>query len=266
VGSFTSKDGTAIACFESGSGPPLLLLHGTAADHERWAPVLPALERHYTVYACDRRGRGASGTGGPHARYSIEREIEDVAAIVDGIGGPVDVLAHSYGAICALEASRLAAHLRRLILYEPPIPVGAPIYPAPVLERLQALLEGGDEAGVVSTFMLEIVRLPPAQLERMRALPAWPGRVAAARSIVRELRANQEYELDTGSFRAVKIPTLLLLGGASPPFFKAALDRVQAALSDTRLVVLPGQTHAAIDAAPELFAREVLAFLTAPSA
>ena len=260
--SFTSKDGTAIACFESGSGPPLVLLHGTAADHGRWAPILPALERHHTVYACDRRGRGASGTGEP---YAIEREVEDIVAIVDGIGGPVDVLAHSYGAICALEASRLATHLRRLILYEPPISVGAPVYPASVLERLEALLAEGDDAGVVSTFMLEIPRLPAAQVERMRAQPAWAGRVAAARSIVREVRATQEYRLDTESFRAVTVPTLLLLGGASPLFFKAALDRVQTALSGARLVVLPGQTHAAIDAAPDLFAREALAFLTAPA-
>jgi pimeloyl-ACP methyl ester carboxylesterase len=259
---FTSKDGTAIGCFESGAGPPLVLVHGTTADHGRWAPILPALERHFSVYACDRRGRGASGAGEP---YAIEREFEDVATVVDGIGGPVDVLAHSYGAVCALEASRVARNLRRLVLYEPPIPAGAPIYPVGVVERLEALLEEGDNAGVVSTFMLEIPRVPPAHLERMRALPAWAGRVAAASSIVRELRAHQKYELDIGSFSAVKAPTLLLLGGASPPFFKSALDKVQMALPDTRLVVLPGQTHVAIDTAPDLFAREVLAFLTSPT-
>jgi pimeloyl-ACP methyl ester carboxylesterase len=258
---FTSKDGTTIGCFDTGSGPPLVLVHGTAADHGRWAPILPALARHHTVYACDRRGRGASGVGEP---YAIEREFEDVAAVIDGIGGPVDLLAHSYGAICALEAARLARNLRRLVLYEPPIPAGVPIYPAGVVERLEALLAAGDAAAVVSTFMLEIPRVPPANLERMRALPAWAGRVAAASSIVRELRAHERYELDVGSLRTVTVPTLLLLGGASPPFFEAALVKVQAALPDTRLVVLPGQTHVAIDTAPDLFAREVLAFLGAP--
>ena len=208
---FTSKDGTAIGCFESGSGPPLLQLHGMAADHGRWAPVLPELERHYTVYACDRRGRGASGAGEP---YAIEREFEDVAAVVDGIGGPVDVVAHSWGAICALEASRITAHLGRMVLYEPPISTGGPVYPAGLIDRLEALLHGGDDDGVVSTYMLEVPRVPSAQVERMRSMPAWAGRVAGAASIVRELRAHESYHLDTGAFRDVRVPVLLLLGGA----------------------------------------------------
>ena len=236
---FTSKDGTAIGCFESGSGPPLVLVHGTAADHARWRPVLPALERHFTVFACDRRGRGASGPGEP---YAIDREFADVVAVVDGIGGSVDVLAHSYGAICSLEASRLTTNIRRLVLYEPPIPTGLPITPPDVIDRLSALLDAGDNDGVVSTFMLEGPRVPSATLEKMRGAPAWAGRVAAAPTIVRELRAHQRYELRPEDFRGVKVPTLLLLGGASPPFFRAALDKVATALADTRLVVLPGQT------------------------
>lgn len=260
VRAFTSNDGTAIGCFVSGSGPPIVLVHGTAADHARWRPILPTLERSFTVYACDRRGRGASGAGEP---YALEREFEDVAAIVEGIGGSVDVLAHSHGGLCALEAARLTTHLRRLVLYEPLIPAGRPLNPRQVVERLRDLLERGDNDGVVSTFMLEIVRVAPEQLATMKKLPAWPGRVAAAPSIVRELQAQQNYELRVERFHEVKVPTLLLLGGASPPFFKAAVETVQRALRDTRLVVLAGQTHVAIDAAPDLFAREVLAFLEA---
>jgi pimeloyl-ACP methyl ester carboxylesterase len=255
---FKSKDGADIACFVSGSGTPLVLIHGTSADHGRWGPILPALERRFTVYACDRRGRGSSGDG---PAYAIEREFEDIAAVIDGIGGPVDVLAHSYGAMCTLEAARLTTHLRRLVLYEPPIPSEVPIYPEGIVDRLQAMLDAGERDRVVSTFMSEIPRVPPAHLEKMRSLPAWPGRVAAAHTIVRELRAHQHYNLDGRAFRTLKTPTLLLLGGASPPFFRAALDKVQAALPDTRLVVLPDQSHVAIDTVPDLFAREVLAFL-----
>src|SRR5688572_24310787 len=118
MSTFRSGDGTTIACEKIGSGPPLVLVHGTAADHTRWAPVLPALSGRFTIYACDRRGRGASGDG---ASYAMEREFEDVAAVVDGIGGPVDLLGHSYGALCSLEAAVLARNLRRLALYEPPI-------------------------------------------------------------------------------------------------------------------------------------------------
>ena len=257
---FTSKDGTTIACEKTGSGPPLVLVHGTTADHTRWAPVLPALSNRFTTYACDRRGRGASGDGS--SSYAMEREFEDVAAVVDGIGGPVDLLGHSYGALCALEAAVLARNLRRLVLYEPPIPAGMPITPAGVVDRLQALLDAGDKDGVVATFMREVPRVPPEQLEHMRALPAWQARVGAAGTVPRELRAHDRYLLAPEKFKDLKVPVLLLLGGESPPFFRAALERVQAAVPSARIVVLQGQQHVGMDTAPDLFAREVIHFLT----
>jgi pimeloyl-ACP methyl ester carboxylesterase len=108
-----SKDGTPIAYWHSGAGAPLLLVHGATGDHLTWTPVLPALERHFSVYTMDRRGRGESGDGNT---YAIEREFEDIAAVVDAIGGAVDVLGSSFGATCALEATRLIANIRRLIL------------------------------------------------------------------------------------------------------------------------------------------------------
>jgi len=255
---FTSRDGTQIACETDGAGPALVLIHGTAADHTRWAPVLPALRARFTVYACDRRGRGASGDG---KSYAMEREFEDVASVVDGIDGPVDLLGHSYGALCSLEAATRAKNLRRLVLYEPPIPAGMPITPPGVIDRLQALLDAGDRDGVVWTFMREVPRVPRDQLDHMRSLPAWQARVGAAGTIPRELRAHDRYTFAPEKFRDVKMPVLLLLGGESPPFFRAALERVQEAIPSARLVVLQGQQHAAIDTAPELFAREVIAFL-----
>ncbi len=101
-----SADGTPIACWLSGSGPPLVLVHGTAADHVRWAPVLPALEERFAVIAIDRRGRGRSGDGDG---YAMEREFEDVAAVADWAGDETAVLGHSYGGNCALEAALLTA-------------------------------------------------------------------------------------------------------------------------------------------------------------
>jgi pimeloyl-ACP methyl ester carboxylesterase len=255
---FTSKDGTKIACFRSGSGTPLVLVHGTTADHSRWTPVLPALEARFTVYACDRRGRGESGDVQP---YALEREFEDVAAIVDGIGGPVDVLAHSHGALVSIEGAALAKNLRRLALYEPPIPAGIPIYPPGSIDKLQALLDAGDREGVVKTFLAEIARILPNELAVMQSKPAWQARVAAAHTIVRELRGQLPYTFDAARVRSVRVPTLLLLGGSSPPFFKAAIDLVHDALPQSRVVVLPGQTHVAIDTATDQFAREVIAFL-----
>ena len=115
-----SKDGTPIAYWRSGEGPPLVLVHGTTADHSRWAPVLPAFEQHFSACAIDRRGRGGSGDSD---EYAIEREFEDVAAVVDSLGEPAFLIGHSYGAVCALEAALLTRNVRKLVLYEPPIDV-----------------------------------------------------------------------------------------------------------------------------------------------
>ena len=97
-----SADGTQIAAWRSCDGPALVLVHGAAADHRRWAPVLPALEERFTVLAIDRRGRGQSGDSDD---YALEREFEDVAAVVEWAGEAVHVLGHSYGGICALDCA-----------------------------------------------------------------------------------------------------------------------------------------------------------------
>ncbi len=255
----TSRDGTLIAYERSGTGPPLVLVHGTSASHTRWAPVLPLLEPHFTIYAIDRRGRGESGDA---ATYAFEREFEDVAAALDAVGEPAYLLGHSYGGMCALEAALLSRNVRKLILYEPPIPLeGVPIYPEGVLERLQDLLEDGDRGGVVTTFMREVVRMPSFELKLLRSSPVWPARVAAAHTLPRELWAHQGYRFRAERFKGLRVPTLLLLGGDSADFFVAAIERLGETLPYSRTVVLPGQQHIAIDTAPELFTRELLAFL-----
>jgi pimeloyl-ACP methyl ester carboxylesterase len=253
-----SKDGTTIAYAKSGQGKPLVLVHGTTADHTRWAPILPELEKHFTVYAVDRRGRGASGDA---KDYAIDREFDDVAAVVDSIGEPVSLLGHSYGALCSLEAATRTDKVAKLVLYEPPIPTGVPIYPAGSIDRLQTLLDAGDRAGVVSTFFTQVVRMPQRELELQQSLPNWPARVAAAHTIPRELRADEAYRFDPQRVAGVHAPTLLLLGGDSPPFFHAAIDAVHAALPGSKVVVMPGQQHTAINTAPQLFLHEVLDFL-----
>src|SRR5918994_3950253 len=146
-----SKDVTPIAYWRSGEGPPLVLVHGTAADHSRWRPVLPAFEERFTVCAVDRRGRGGSGDSDD---YAIEREFEDVAAVADFPAEPVVLVGHSYGALVALEAALITRNVRMLVLYDPGIEVaGEEIYPQEVIERLDALLEAGDRDGVVATTM-----------------------------------------------------------------------------------------------------------------
>ena len=111
----------------------------------------------------DRRGRGESGDG---SNYAIEREFDDVAAVVDPIGNGVDLLGHSFGAVCALEAGLRTSHLRTLILYEPPLAlVGLSIYPEGIVDRLRAQLDSGDRRGVLTTFFHEVVRMPAHEFE-----------------------------------------------------------------------------------------------------
>jgi pimeloyl-ACP methyl ester carboxylesterase len=258
----TSKDGTTIAYWRSGEGPPLVLVHGTTADHSRWTPVMTAFERRFTVCAIDRRGRG--GSGDPDD-YAIGREFEDVAAVVDSLGEPAFLLGHSYGALCALEAALLTRNVRKLVLYEPPMDVsGEGINPPGIVDRLEAMLEAGERDEVVATMMGEVAGAPPAVVEYMRSLPAWQARVAAAHTIPRELRAPEAYQFDPERFRDLEVPTLLLIGGDSPATFEEAERAVAQALPSSRMLVLPGQGHVAMDTAPDLFTSEVLRFLEGP--
>jgi pimeloyl-ACP methyl ester carboxylesterase len=254
-----SKDGTQIAYRRSGQGSPLVLVHGATADHTRWLPVLPALEQHFTVYAMDRRGRGASGDTEP---YAIQREFEDIAALVDSVSsdGKADVVGHSFGALCALEAALLTGNIRRLVLYEPP-PPGFKESPATTV-KMRLHLDAGDRDGLLSTFLLEAAGLTPGELELMRSVPAWQGRVAAAHTILRELENIAVLPpFDAERFRRLDTPALLLLGGDSIMAYRETVEQINAMLPDSRIVVMPGQQHIAINTAPDLFAEEVLNFL-----
>lgn len=259
-----SPDGTPIACWRSGRGRPLLLVHGSTADHTRWAPLLGLLEPHASVHAMDRRGRGASGDAD---RYTLAAEAADVAAVVDAVadatGGPVDVLAHSYGALCALEATLLTTGMRQLALYEPPL--GA-VVPPGFVDRLDDLLAQGRREDVVTTLFREILRTPPEQLAILMAESSWPGRVAAAHTLARECRAEQDHRFDPERFAALSVPVLLLAGTESPPELAAATATLATALPGARVRTLAGQGHVAMTTAPEMFAAAVLDFLSGRTA
>ncbi|MEX2599037.1 MAG: alpha/beta fold hydrolase, partial [Dehalococcoidia bacterium] len=242
-----STDGVEIAFWKSGNGPNLVVVHGTSADHTRWRPVLPMLEEHFTVCAMDRRGRGASGDA--PGEYVLEREYQDVAAVCDALDGPVHLLGHSYGALCAMEAALRARNLGKLVLYEPPIPVEGTFYAEGLHERLERLLEQDDRDGVLVTFFREVVRMPEHELEALRADASWQARFAAAHTIPREF-ADGDYVLKPERFQELRTPTLLLTGENSPAFMRDATAAVAAALPDSRVVVMPGQHHVAITMAP----------------
>jgi pimeloyl-ACP methyl ester carboxylesterase len=255
-----SRDGTSIAFQRSGAGAPLVLVHGTSGALQSWALVLPFLEKCFTVYAIDRRGRGESGDSADP--YAMEREFEDVAAVVDAVGSNVHLFGHSYGAICALEASLLTARLDRLVLYEPPISgSGSDGSEDKVVKSMQSLLAAGDREGVLTMFMTEMVRRPPHEIALSRSLPAWPTRVAAAHTLPREILALRKYSFEPRRFKGAARPTLLLLGSASPDHFRTAVRLLESVLANSKTVVMAGQQHAATETAPELLAEAVSAFL-----
>jgi pimeloyl-ACP methyl ester carboxylesterase len=221
--------------------------------------VLPALRESFTVHAVDRRGRGASGDS---ETYTIEREFADVASVVDSLGEPVNLLGHSYGAICSLEAALLTKSIRRLILYEPPLPVGLEIFRPGMIDRLQDLLNQGNREAVVTTFLREVVKVREQDLKLMQTnVSAWKGRIATAHILLREMRAIEGYSFSPERFEKLKVPTLLLLGGDSPQHMKSATKTLNRILPDSSITVMPGQQHVAMDTATQQFTTTILHFL-----
>jgi pimeloyl-ACP methyl ester carboxylesterase len=221
--------------------------------------VLPELERRFTVYAMDRRGRGGSGDS---PAYDLQREAEDVAAVVDSIDEPVAVLGHSYGGLCAIESAILTLNLRRLILYEAVPLRGADGYKPGVIERLESMLVSGDIEGMLIATLREVVEMPQHEIELLRAQrDAWAVRLGNARTLPRELESEAQYIFAPERFRNMRTPTLLVVGGESPPREMQNARGVAEALPHAKVVALPGQQHVAMHTAPELFVREVVRFL-----
>jgi pimeloyl-ACP methyl ester carboxylesterase len=262
-----SRDGTSIGVFASGHGPPLILVHGTTGDHTTFRVVGPMLATWWTVYAMDRRGRGASGDTLP---YAIEREFEDVASLADALaterGRAVDVVGHSYGGRSALGAALLTESIGRVVSYEgAPTPRGASYHPAGIEARLRERLAAGDRDGALAAFMTEVVGMSAHDLEAYRSEPVWPARAAAAGTILRELEAETDPAASLDRLAAVRQPVLQILGGSSLPVFGTATEALDDRLRDGRIVVIDGARHAAHHTHPDAFVRAVREFLDVPA-
>jgi pimeloyl-ACP methyl ester carboxylesterase len=256
----TSSDGTTIACSVGGDGPPIVLVHGTTGSDFSWALVRPHLEPRHTVVAVQRRGRGASGDG---PVYAIEREAEDVAAVVDALGEPVVLVGHSHGATCCLEASLLTARLRRLVLYEPAI--GWPI-DEPTLQTVDAHVAAGRAEAAAETYLRDAAELTEDEIAMLRSFPTWGERVDAAHTFTREDRADAAYVAVAERLARMTVPTLLLTGGESPGAFRASIDELAAVLPGGTVQVIEGHGHAANVTAPDVLAAAILAFAGAGGA
>ena len=253
----TSADGSDIGYWVQGSGPPLLLVHGALADRTAWIFIQPLLAERFTVYAMNRRGREGSGEPAPHP---VEREFEDVVAVMDAIGEPLHLVGHSGGALCALGAVLLTDRLRSLTLYEPP-PPGRRVDVE--LGSLRKMIHEAEPAEIVLEFLRTGPQVPEADIERLMQSPIWPHIVSLAPSLSSELDAAAGYEFDASRYSALQVPLLLLLGSDSPPVLREVSDALAEVVPDARMKELAGQQHAANFDAPDLFAAEVTKFIDA---
>jgi pimeloyl-ACP methyl ester carboxylesterase len=255
----TSADGTAIAVERSGDGPPLVLVHGTTADHGDWRSVRPTLAEAFTVYAIDRRGRGQSGDTD---EYALEREFEDVAAVVESIDRPVFLLGHSFGGLCSLEAALRTDNVATLVLYEPLVPVGVGELVSPeTLGRLETLLSDEDREAALVMFLREMVGLSDEEIDAIEGGPEWTTGLAAVHTVPRESRGLNRYLFESARFENLTTTTILFVGSESPEYLRQFTESVAEALPESRLVTLQGQGHTAMNTAPEEFARTVVELL-----
>jgi pimeloyl-ACP methyl ester carboxylesterase len=252
-----SADGTRIGLLTAGAGPALLLVHGGTGCIESWQSLWGPLTSRWRVTAMDRRGRGSSGDTGP---YQLSQEFQDVAAVAASMAadGPVDVFGHSYGATCALGAASLGAPLRRLALYEPPGPQSAP---REWREKITAMVEAGQPRRAIVSFLIEIMALTGEQLDSLRNAPrGYDVMPIVTATLPREALALASVDL-TALAKTVTVPALLILGDASPPWAGEITRDLTAALPESKVAVLPGQGHLAVDSAPGLLTRALTEFL-----
>ena len=178
-----SKDGTSIAFDQSGQGPSIILVAGATATRLAETSLAVALAAQFTVFAYDRRGRGDSGDTSP---YAVEREVEDIDALITEAGGSAFVFGHSSGAVLALEAARLLkGRIEKLAMYEPPciIDDSRPPIPQDYVPHLNKLISEGRRSEAVEYFMIDVVLVPAEMVAQMRSTPMWPQIEAVAHTI-----------------------------------------------------------------------------------
>ena len=243
-----SKDGTAIAFDRSGSGPALILIGGAMSDHGSAASVASLLAPRCTVITYDRRGRGDSGNTLP---YSVDREIDDLAALIAEAGGSAFVMGGSSGGILALDAAAHGLAITKLAVYEPPIIVGkdGPLLPAGFADQLAELASSGRRGDAVEAFMRQALGMPAEAVAGMRQAPFWAGLEALAPTLAYDMMISGPTQ--TGSpaplskWASIKTPALVMDGGASPAWIRNGVRTLAGTLPNATHRTLEGQTHAA---------------------
>jgi pimeloyl-ACP methyl ester carboxylesterase len=236
-----SADGTRIAFDRLGEGPPVALVAGAAVDRSSDAPLAELLAADFTVFNIDRRGRGDSGDTPP---YAVEREIQDLAAVLEEAGGSAFLYGHSGGAALALEAAAGGLPVRKLARYEPPYILDESSRPpADHVEQLEKLIAEGRRGDAAAYFMREVVRAPAEFVAEAQTQPWWAAQEALAHTLAYDARVMGDYSLPTGRAETVHVPTLVLAGGRDFPWMRDTAQALANALPNGEVRFLDGQGH-----------------------
>jgi pimeloyl-ACP methyl ester carboxylesterase len=238
-----SKDGTVIAFEKLGQGPAVIVVGGQLGDRSQQAPLAALLSSHFTVYNYDRRGHGESGFTAP---YAVEREIEDLEALINEAGGSALVYGTSGCAVLALEAAAwgLSPKIKKLALWEPPyiLDDSRPPVPQDYKEQLTSLLSQGRRGDMVELFMTAAVGMPGAIVAQMRQAPWWPAQEALAHTLIYDATLMGDFSLPYAKVASVTVPTLVIDGGQTP-WLSHAAQAVASALPHAQRRTLSGQPH-----------------------
>jgi pimeloyl-ACP methyl ester carboxylesterase len=254
-----APDGVRIACEVSGSGPPLVAVHGAGSARWSFDLLRPHLDDRFTVIAIDRRGRGDS-TDAPD--YSLGRECDDVAAVVRDAGDGALLFGHSYGGLVAAGAA-LRLDLPRLALYEPAM--GGGLGSEERVGRWERLIDAGERDAVTREFLRDIGGYSDADIDRLRETPLWEARRRIVHTVPRELRAEQAHRIGDWRLGALDVPVLLLVGSESPAWAVRSVEAHVDTLPRAEKRMLDGEGHGANLTAPDLLAAELVRFFTTGS-
>ena len=246
TGEVTSKDGTTIAFDRTGEGPPVILVGGALSDRRAATSFAAELSPDFTAYAFDRRGRGDSGDTPP---YAVEREMDDLDALIREAGGRAFLFGVSSGAALVLETAARSGGADRLAVYEPPFDVdpSGPRIPGDFVARLDELRDQDRRGDAVEYFMTTGVGLANDEVAQMRGAPFWPALEALAHTLPYDGRImgfdRPDHSLPVDRWTAIEVPVLVMDGGASPQRMQNVAQAVAGALPDAAYRSLPGQTH-----------------------
>ncbi|MEV6282150.1 alpha/beta fold hydrolase [Kribbella sp. NPDC051770] len=238
----TSADGTPIAYDKLGAGPAVVLVCGGSVDRMSNAPLAALLAEHFTVYNYDRRGRGDSGDA---PEYAVEREFEDLGAVIAAAGGTAYVYGTSSGAALALLATASGLPVGRLVLWEPPYILDGtrPRPLANTADIYRDFVAAGRRDKAAEYFMAEVVGLPEEFVAMAKASPWWPAQEAIAHTLAYDATVMGDYSLPVDALAKVGVPTRVLTGGASWQWMVDGNLAVVAGLVDGSHRTLDGQEH-----------------------